>query len=954
MENKMIMAYCAWNFETGYANHAKNFFTRLNRRVPVRVITGGGDPSILTDEERSLLATPVVGDRINIILETHDHPIFWQNFVGPKIGYCVWESTRYKDSFFQQLLKMDQLWVPTQWQRKCSIEQGYPEDRVFVVREGVDGDYFKPSNYQNNGRFQFLHFGRWDFRKSTEEIIRAFIEEFDGEAVDLVISVDSSFPIDGEVLGTEDRLKKKNLLHPQIKVVHFLPRKDYLAYLQTGNCLVTCARAEGWNLPLIEAEACGIPVICSDYGAQLEFAEGVANKVKINGLVPTKNILFQPDGIGEWCEPDFEDLRKQMRHVYENYNDCKEFALEKSKYVREEFTWDKAADKAVQILHNSEKTFLARPKDNKPKDDRINITFNDKAKVEIQGESPVTYRVVFIDQDTSLVVHEGNITPVTGQTVWISPNRRFFTNWLVQIYHENKLLFEKKFDPTGKKVYIGLDSKSLGDTIAWIPYAEEFRKKWNCEVVVSTFWNNLLEEMYPTLQFVAPGAKLENIYAGYYIGVRDNDYNSNKNNWKTIPLQKVATDYLGLDYQEIRPKVKKFSLKRLQAIPQEIPKPYVAISEFSTAQAKFWNFPGGWQTIVNYLKKQGYSVVSVSKEACRLNDVIKKNGRPIEETIANIAGADFFIGIGSGLSWLAWALDVPVILISGFSEPWCEFKDCVRLANKVGCHGCFNDKDILFDRGNWAWCPRSKNFECTLNITPGQVIEGIEAVKEKVSREIYNFRQPPTGRSTLLKALEILDSQMSKVTIVEVGMTRQEGNWKGDGYSTPLFAWYVENKGGWFYSFDIDPEAIKVSKRIMSYYGIEGKHTTLICADALSFFSRNTFLFPEVNLLYLDAWDYTGDNGTRSESMIKHLELFQLVEPYLADGALVVVDDIFNVDTLEGKGKLVIPYMIDFGYEVVERGYQFILRRPIRIQANKFEIERMQLGLTKPNVFVGA
>jgi len=908
----MILAYTAWNFETGYAHHGRSFFTRLNRRIPVRVITGGGDPSILTDEERALLSSPIESKNlINIILQTHDHPIYWQNFTGPKIAFCVWESTRYKDTFFQQLLKFDQLWVPSEWQKQCSIEQGFPEDRVFVVREGVDGDYFKPGVYENRGKFQFLHFGRWDYRKSTEELIKAFIEEFDGENVELVLSIDSSFPIDGEVLRTEDRLQKKNLLHPQLRIVHFLPRSEYLTYLQTGNCLVTCARAEGWNLPLCEAMACGIPTICSDYGAQLEFAEGVAHKVKIKGLVPTKNILFQPDGIGEWAEPDFDDLKVKMRYVYENYDDCKKFALEKSKYIRDEFSWDKPADKAFQILKNSEKTFQL-----KPKEDRIIVAFNDKPKVEILGDSDVTYHVEFIDQDTSFTIHQGDIKP----NHWIVTNRRYFTNWLVKISHEGRLLFEKKFDPVGKRVYIGLDSKSLGDTIAWIPYAVEFKKKWNCHVIVSTFWNHLFEDVYPELEFIKPGEVIHNLYAGYYIGVRDNDYNSNQNNWKTVTLQKVATDYLGLDYEEIRPRVKKFRPDNYK----EINKPYVAISEFSTAQAKFWNFPGGWQTIVNYLKSKGYDVVSVSKEETKLQGVIKCNNRPIEETIANISGADFFIGIGSGLSWLAWALDVPVILISGFSAPWCEFKDCIRIHPGRGCHSCFNDKDLLFDRGNWLWCPRSKNFECSRNITPEMVIEGINKVIEK-KRVLITSKsvQPPTGRTGLLKALEILDSQMSKITIVEVGMTRQEGNWKGDGYSTPLFAWYVENKGGWFYSFDIDPEAIKVSKRIMSYYGIEGKHTTLICADALSFFKRNTFLFPGIDLLYLDAVDYSNENKEFSQQW--HLEFFKLVESYLNNRALIVIDDIFD-EEYTGKGKLLIPYMLNKGYKIIEKGYQVILK----------------------------
>ena len=546
-----IRAYAGgWFHETGYGVHCRNFFLNLNKHIPVRVIPDSKGHFELTKEQFNLLSTPEKENKVNIIIQTVGHPVYYQKHEGPIIAFPVWESTRYPDNFFEQLLKMDQLWVPTAWARQCAIEQGYPKERVFVVHEGVDGDYFKPGQSQSNGRFQFLHFGRWDFRKSTAEIIRSFIEEFDGEDTELVIGVDSSFPIDGEVLRTEDRLKKHNLLHPQIKVAHFLPRSDYLAYLQTGNCLVTCARAEGWSLSLIEGQACGIPVICSDYGAQLEFAEGVAHKVRIEGLFPTKNILYQPDGIGEWCEPDFDHLKEVMRDVYNNYEVYKVKAVSQAVYVRTAFAWDKAAEQAVQILHNSEKTFLDRPKDIKPKEDRITITFNDKAKVEIQGESGVTYRVVFIDQDTGLGVHKGDITPILGQTVWISPNRRYFTNWLVKIYHEDKLLFEKKFDPIGKKVYVGLDSKSLGDSIAWLPYAEEFRKKWNCEVIVSTFWNHLFEEEYPTIKFIKPGEVIPNLYAGYYIGVRDGSYYDNKNDWRLVPLMRVAWDYLGLGLEK--------------------------------------------------------------------------------------------------------------------------------------------------------------------------------------------------------------------------------------------------------------------------------------------------------------------------------------------------------------------------------------------------------------------
>jgi autotransporter strand-loop-strand O-heptosyltransferase len=88
-----------------------------------------------------------------------------------------------------------------------------------------------------------------------------------------------------------------------------------------------------------------------------------------------------------------------------------------------------------------------------------------------------------------------------------------------------------------------------------------------------------------------------------------------------------------------------------------------------------------------------------------------------------------FIGIGSGLSWLSWALDVPTVLISGFSYKWAEMKDCVRIGSPEGkCEGCFNR--IRLDAGDWNWCPDHKGterqFECTKLITSDMVIKELE------------------------------------------------------------------------------------------------------------------------------------------------------------------------------------------------------------------------------------
>jgi hypothetical protein len=66
-------------------------------------------------------------------------------------------------------------------------------------------------------------------------------------------------------------------------------------------------------------------------------------------------------------------------------------------------------------------------------------------------------------------------------------------------------------------------------------------------------------------------------------------------------------------------------------------------------------------------------------------------------------------------------------MISGFSEPWCEYINPFRIYSPNGCGGCFNDTSVKFDRG-WDWCGRKKDFICTKEITPEMVIEKIEDV----------------------------------------------------------------------------------------------------------------------------------------------------------------------------------------------------------------------------------
>jgi autotransporter strand-loop-strand O-heptosyltransferase len=350
--------------------------------------------------------------------------------------------------------------------------------------------------------------------------------------------------------------------------------------------------------------------------------------------------------------------------------------------------------------------------------EKIKVNFIIHPFVEIIGKGNDQYLVQFIDKVEKKVVYQAQIKA----NHWVKSNQTWYTEWLIRISFDEAPVLEFNFNLTGKKVYLRVDSRSLGDNIAWMPYFEEFRKKHNCTIVLSTFFNQLFEKEYPEIIFVKPDTKIENVYWEIMVGVFIKSNKRNKNDYRKIPLQQVATDCLGLNFQELKPKITIPGTKR------KILEKYVCIAIHSTANAKYWNYEGGWQQVIDYLNSKGYKVVVINKEEVNLKNIIDRTGNlSLEDRITDLKYSEFFIGLSSGLSWLSWAVGTPVIMISGFSAPWYEFQTGVtRLFNQNVCNSCFNDTDYLFDRGNWYWCPRNNDFICSKEIKPEDVFRAID------------------------------------------------------------------------------------------------------------------------------------------------------------------------------------------------------------------------------------
>ena len=227
-------------------------------------------------------------------------------------------------------------------------------------------------------------------------------------------------------------------------------------------------------------------------------------------------------------------------------------------------------------------------------------------------------------------------------------------------------------------------------------------------------------------------SNLDSIYRiGWFYDGDSFDKDKNPRDFKNIPMQATTTDILGLPHTNLRANLV------IKDSSRPIEEDYVCIGYHSTAQTKYWNNPTGWQELVDWLISKGKKVVMISHEIDGYmgnknpEGVIYIEGeKTLDNAIRYIKNSDMFIGIGSGLSWLSWSLEVPTVLISGFSTPKTEFlgPDVIRIFNSNVCNGCFNRKRL--DAGDWNWCPDHKGtnreFECTKTITSKDVIEKIE------------------------------------------------------------------------------------------------------------------------------------------------------------------------------------------------------------------------------------
>ena len=371
------------------------------------------------------------------------------------------------------------------------------------------------------------------------------------------------------------------------------------------------------------------------------------------------------------------------------------------------------------------------------KTDIFHISFTNGPRLSISGTSKNKYNIEFINRETGTVVYKTILGP--GQ--WGQALPKWLIPWHIKVFDSitNELAYEHIFDLKDKLVTVAFGSKSIGDVLAWMPYVDDFQQRYKCKLYCSTHHNDWFESEYSNIRFIDVKQILNvpDTYAHFAIGwfynekEKNFDFSHAPRDCRTISLQELAADILRVPYKEKKPKVSWGSAS------SPISDKYICIGPHATAACKLWPSEN-WQKVIDFAIERGRKVIylappNLSKDRLLpLKNVEPLLGQPLKDVARYLQHADVLVGLGSGLSWISWAMNTHVIMIAGFSLPFFEFQENISRPfpeDSDICTGCFNNPSYVFERKNWLWCPvhenDSKQFECQKLITPEMVLEDL-------------------------------------------------------------------------------------------------------------------------------------------------------------------------------------------------------------------------------------
>ena len=267
-----------------------------------------------------------------------------------RVGRAMFWTNRIPERWVQSCNAMDEIWVPSEFNRETFAASGVDLQKLRVLRTGIDTELFGPGRppleITHRRSFNFLSVLNLHDRKGTELLLKAFLLEFQPEE-DVALLLKTS-PRKESAINLEAELaffieKEVGLPLEKCPVVIWidesLSASDMSSLYAATDAFVLPTHGEACGRALLEALASEVPVITTRWGGPLDFLDDENSYlIDVEGLVPASpGEEFFAGHL--WANPSLDHLRQLMRHVYVNREEVRKRSRKGRQKVVESWDW---------------------------------------------------------------------------------------------------------------------------------------------------------------------------------------------------------------------------------------------------------------------------------------------------------------------------------------------------------------------------------------------------------------------------------------------------------------------------------------------------------------------------------------------------------------------------------------------------------------------------------------
>ena len=260
-----------------------------------------------------------------------------------------------------EMLRRDDVGIitPSQWSKQGFINAGVDTRRIAVVPHGADPDIFRPDpvlreearKHFNLSGFTFLSVGAMITNKGIDLLFQAFarvLERYPDSHL-LLKGSDALYPSKDFLTRNLSSLPAGTQEKIQARLIYMggtVSMTDMATLYRSADAYVSPYRAEGFNMPVLEAASCGAPIICTGGGSTDDFTdESFTLRVSAR---PTR--MMSQDQVVTILEPDLEHLTALMFRAIEDEAWRRQARDAAPAFVRSRFTWDQVVDKLTRVV----------------------------------------------------------------------------------------------------------------------------------------------------------------------------------------------------------------------------------------------------------------------------------------------------------------------------------------------------------------------------------------------------------------------------------------------------------------------------------------------------------------------------------------------------------------------------------------------------------------------------